>query len=85
MLTPESFNALLKNLEEPPPHVIFMFATTEYKKILPTIISRCLQVNLSSVSVNVISNQLGEIFLKEKIKYDEKFFKAYCRSCTGKY
>ena len=57
MLTPESFNALLKNLEEPPPHVIFMFATTEYKKILPTIISRCLQVNLSSVSVKVISDQ----------------------------
>ncbi len=45
MLTPESFNALLKNLEEPPPHVIFMFATTEYKKILPTIISRCLHEN----------------------------------------
>ena len=68
MLTPESFNALLKNLEEPPPHVIFMFATTEYKKILPTIISRCLQINLSSVSVKVISDQLGKIFSKEKIK-----------------
>jgi DNA polymerase-3 subunit gamma/tau len=71
MLTPESFNALLKNLEEPPPHVIFMFATTEYKKILSTIISRCLQVNLSSVSEKTISDQLGKIFSKEEIKYDE--------------
>ncbi len=71
MLTPESFNALLKNLEEPPPHVIFMFATTEYKKILPTIISRCLQVNLNPVSKKTIENKLAEIFSKEKIKYDE--------------
>ena len=83
MLTPESFNALLKNLEEPPPHVIFMFATTEYKKILPTIISRCLQINLSSVSVNVISNQLGEIFSKEKIKYDENSLKLIAEAAQG--
>ena len=61
MLTPESFNALLKNLEEPPAHVIFMFATTEYKKILPTIISRCLQVNLSSVGTNTILDHLKKL------------------------
>ena len=83
MLTPESFNALLKNLEEPPPHVIFMFATTEYKKILPTIISRCLQVNLSSVSAKVISDQLGEIFLKEKIKYEENSLKLIAEAAQG--
>ncbi len=83
MLTPQSFNALLKNLEEPPPHVIFMFATTEYKDVLPTIISRCLQVNLSSVSVNVISNQLGEIFSKEKIKYDENSLKLIAEAAQG--
>ena len=64
MLTTESFNALLKNLEEPPPHVIFMFATTEHKKILPTIISRCLQVNLSSIPLKTISNLLSKIFFK---------------------
>ncbi len=83
MLTPESFNALLKNLEEPPPHVIFMFATTEYKKILPTIISRCLQINLSSVSVKVISEQLGEIFSKEKIKSDENSLKLIAEAAQG--
>ena len=71
MLTPESFNALLKNLEEPPAHVIFMFATTEYKKILPTIISRCLQVNLSSVGTNTILDHLKKIFKMEKISHDK--------------
>jgi DNA polymerase III gamma/tau subunit len=83
MLTPESFNALLKNLEEPPPHVIFMFATTEYKKILPTIISRCLQVNLSSVSIKTISDQLGEIFSKEEIKYDENSIELIAEAAQG--
>ncbi|MDC2994360.1 DNA polymerase III subunit gamma/tau [Gammaproteobacteria bacterium] len=83
MLTTESFNALLKNLEEPPPHVIFMFATTEYKKILPTIISRCLQINLSSVSEKVISDQLGEIFSKEKIKYDDNSLKLIAQAAQG--
>lgn len=83
MLTPESFNALLKNLEEPPPHVIFMFATTEYKKILPTIISRCLQVNLSSVSIKTISDQLREIFSKEEIKYDENSLELIAEAAQG--
>ena len=83
MLTTESFNALLKNLEEPPPHVIFMFATTEYKKILPTIISRCLQINLSSVSEKVISDQLSEIFSKEKIKYDDNSLKLIAEAAQG--
>ena len=83
MLTPESFNALLKNLEEPPPHVIFMFATTELKKILPTIISRCLQINLSSASISTISKQLEQIFSKEKIKYDEKSIHLIAEAAEG--
>ena len=83
MLTPESFNALLKNLEEPPPHVIFMFATTEHKKILPTIISRCLQVNLSTVPLKTISNLLGEIFTKEKIKFDENSLYLIAEAAHG--
>ena len=83
MLTPESFNALLKNLEEPPPHVIFMFATTELKKILPTIISRCLQINLSSASISTISEQLEQIFSKEKIKYDEKSIHLIAEAAEG--
>ena len=60
-----------------------MFATTEYKKILPTIISRCLQVNLSSVSLKVISDQLGEIFSKEKIKYDENSLSLIAEAAQG--
>ena len=83
MLTPESFNALLKNLEEPPPHVIFMFATTEHKKILPTIISRCLQINLSSVSSKTISNQLGVIFSEEKIKSDKNSIDLIAEAAQG--
>tara|TARA_B000000532_G_scaffold122434_1_gene98192 strand:+ start:13 stop:1041 length:1029 start_codon:yes stop_codon:yes gene_type:complete len=60
-----------------------MFATTEYKKILPTIISRCLQVNLSSVSAKVISDQLAEIFLKEEIKYEENSLKLIAEAAQG--
>ncbi|MFL2736109.1 MAG: hypothetical protein ACJ0E8_03935, partial [Gammaproteobacteria bacterium] len=56
---------------------------TEYKKILPTIISRCLQVNLSSVSVKVITDQLGEIFSEEKIKYDENSLKLIAEAAQG--
>ena len=54
MLTKESFNALLKTLEEPPPHVIFMFATTEIDKVPATILSRCLQLNLRLLSLSLI-------------------------------
>jgi DNA polymerase III gamma/tau subunit len=60
-----------------------MFATTEYKKILPTIISRCLQVNLSSVSIKTISDQLREIFSKEEIKYDENSLELIAEAAQG--
>ena len=83
MLTPESFNALLKNLEEPPPHVIFMFATTDHKKILPTIISRCLQINLSSIPLKTISNLLSDIFSKEKIKFDDNSLDLIAKAAQG--
>jgi DNA polymerase-3 subunit gamma/tau len=68
MLTPESFNALLKNLEEPPPHVIFMFATTEYKKILPTIISRCLASKFKFCLYKCNFRSIGRNFFKRKNK-----------------
>ena len=83
MLTSQSFNALLKNLEEPPPHVIFMFATTQHKDILPTIISRCLQVNLSSVPLKTISNLLSDIFSKEKIKFDDNSLDLIAEAAQG--
>ena len=71
MLSKESFNSLLKTLEEPPEHVVFLFATTEIDKVPPTILSRCVQFNLSAMKGDNIKNQLKLIFDEERIKYDE--------------
>ena len=83
MLTKESFNALLKTLEEPPPHVIFMFATTEIEKVPPTILSRCLQLNLRLVSEEEIEKQLSKIFDQEKITYDQESLKIISKAASG--
>ena len=72
MLSVQSFNALLKTLEEPPSHVIFMMATTETHKIPKTIVSRCLQFNLKLVSDPLIKNNIINIFQEEKVAFDEK-------------
>ena len=61
MLTRESFNALLKTLEEPPPHVKFIFATTEPHKILPTILSRCQRFDLRPIPSEIIAEHLLHI------------------------
>jgi DNA polymerase-3 subunit gamma/tau len=61
MLTKEAFNALLKTLEEPPPKVMFFFATTEPHKVLPTILSRCQRFNLSRISNAIIIGKLQSI------------------------
>jgi len=61
MLTKEAFNALLKTLEEPPPHVLFFFATTEPHKVLPTIISRCQRFDLKRISPEKIIQKLATI------------------------
>ena len=82
-LSKHSFNALLKSLEEPPPHVIFMFATTEVEKIPATIISRCLQLNLSAVSIDNIIKQLNNIFKKEKIKFDDESLNIIAEAAEG--
>ena len=67
MLTKEAFNALLKTLEEPPPHVVFVFATTELEKIPPTIVSRCQCFEFKRVSLAGISAQLATITESEGI------------------
>jgi DNA polymerase-3 subunit gamma/tau len=67
MLSGHSFNALLKTLEEPPPHVKFLLATTDPQKLPVTILSRCLQFNLKSLSVPQITGQLEKILGKESI------------------
>ena len=71
MFSGHSFNALLKTLEEPPPHVKFLLATTELKKIPVTILSRCLQFNLKHLSAMQIEKQLGKILESEGIDSDQ--------------
>ena len=67
MLTPQAFNALLKTLEEPPAHVIFVFATTEPNKVLPTILSRCQRFDLRRIPTPVIARQLEFIAKQEEV------------------
>ena len=67
MLSSAAFNALLKTLEEPPPHVKFLFATTEPQKVLPTILSRCQRFDLHRIPANLIAQHLQFIAGKEKI------------------
>jgi DNA polymerase-3 subunit gamma/tau len=67
MLTSQAFNALLKTLEEPPAHVIFVFATTEPNKVLPTILSRCQRFDLRRIPTPVIARQLESIAKQEEV------------------
>ncbi|MBR9805153.1 DNA polymerase III subunit gamma/tau, partial [bacterium] len=67
MLSNHSFNALLKTLEEPPPHVKFLFATTHPQKLPPTILSRCLQFNLKSLSAEKIADHLRYVLEQESV------------------
>ena len=71
MLTKEAFNALLKTLEEPPEHVIFILATTEPDKILPTIISRCQRYDFQALTYKEVSGKLSEICRGENVEIDE--------------
>ncbi|MDO4467423.1 MAG: DNA polymerase III subunit gamma/tau [Bacillota bacterium] len=71
MMTSGAFNALLKTIEEPPAHVLFIFATTEPNKVLPTIISRCQRFDFGRVSEEEIIKRLSYVCEKENIKTDE--------------
>ena len=70
MLSPSAFNALLKTLEEPPSYVVFILATTDPQKILPTILSRCQRYNFSKIRPFEIRKQLMTILQKEGIRYE---------------
>ena len=83
MLSPASFNALLKTLEEPPPHVIFIFATTNPEKIPKTVQSRCLQLNLKTVDEEILSIHLKKILKKEKINYDTDSISLIANTANG--
>lgn len=83
MLTTESFNTLLKTLEEPPPFVKFIFATTDAQKVLPTIISRCQRFDFRPVSVNDIVGCLKGICQQEGIQAEDAALIAIARASTG--
>jgi DNA polymerase-3 subunit gamma/tau len=83
MLSGHSFNALLKTLEEPPPHVKFLLATTDPQKLPVTVLSRCLQFNLKRLSAEQISVQLCKILDAEKIPYDQVSIALLARGADG--
>jgi len=83
MLSTHSFNALLKTLEEPPPHVKFLLATTDPQKLPVTVLSRCLQFNLKRMSQAVITARINEILNAEKITYEAEAVKLISRSAQG--
>lgn len=83
MLTKESFNALLKTLEEPPPHVKFIFATTEPHKILPTILSRCQRFDLRPIPSEIIAEHLLHIASAEGVRLSREAAFAVAKVADG--
>ena len=83
MLSKSSFNALLKTLEEPPPHVMFLMATTEVEKVPKTVLSRCLQLNLKTIPENQIRDHIQSLLDLENIKYDEESLALIASSAQG--
>ncbi len=83
MLTESAFNALLKTLEEPPEHVIFILATTELHKLPTTVISRCQRFDFRRISVDVISQRLAYIAEKENIFLDGEAAKIIAKQAQG--
>src|SRR5690554_5150984 len=80
MLSTHSFNALLKTLEEPPPHVKFLLATTDPQKLPATVLSRCLQFQLKALSRDDIAEHLQHILTAENIPYDEDALRLIARA-----
>ncbi len=83
MFSDSSFNALLKTLEEPPPHVKFLLATTDPQKMPVTVLSRCLQFNLKRLSLEQIRKQLGHILDQEGIGYEREALDDLSRAADG--
>jgi DNA polymerase-3 subunit gamma/tau len=83
MLTSEAFNALLKTLEEPPPYVKFIFATTEPHKVPDTILSRCQRFDFKRVGIPTMVDLLKDIAAKEKLEADDEAFYAIAKAARG--
>ena len=83
MLSPHSFNALLKTLEEPPPHVKFLLATTDPKRLPVTVLSRCLEFTLKALSAERIAAHLGSLLEQEMIPAEDEALQALGRAARG--
>jgi DNA polymerase-3 subunit gamma/tau len=83
MLSSHSFNALLKTLEEPPPHVKFILATTDPQRLPATVLSRCLQFNLRRMSVHEIVNHLRNLLQAERVPVEEGALAELARAADG--
>ena len=83
MLSAHSFNALLKTLEEPPPHVKFLLATTDPQKLPATVLSRCLQFNLKRLSMPLITGHLQHLLDAEKVDTDSAALQLLARAADG--
>jgi DNA polymerase-3 subunit gamma/tau len=83
MLSPAAFNALLKTLEEPPPHAKFIFATTEIRKVPITVLSRCQRFDLRRVEAGLLVEHLGKIADKENISVEPESLALIARAAEG--
>ena len=83
MLSTHSFNALLKTLEEPPPHVKFLLATTDPQKLPVTVLSRCLQFHLRRLPLQLIFDRLAHISQAENVEFEPAALKAIARAAEG--
>src|SRR5213592_4533737 len=83
MLSTSAFNAMLKTLEEPPPHVKFILATTDPQKIPVTVLSRCLQFNLKQMPAGHIVSHLEHILGEEKVPYEAQALRLLARAADG--
>jgi DNA polymerase III subunit gamma/tau len=82
-LTKDSFNALLKTLEEPPEYLKFVLATTDPEKMLPTVLSRCLQFNLRPMAPEVVAEHLQHVLDAEQVGYDAGSIRLLSRAARG--
>ena len=83
MLTEAAFNALLKTLEEPPPHIVFILATTEVHKVLPTIVSRCQRFDFLSLKVGDIVSRLEKLSQDEGVETDSDTLLKVAQAASG--
>tara|TARA_Y100001968_G_scaffold205583_1_gene188784 strand:+ start:489 stop:2222 length:1734 start_codon:yes stop_codon:yes gene_type:complete len=83
MLSTAAFNALLKTLEEPPPQVVFILATTDPQRVLPTILSRCMRFDFRRIGLNDLTNHLENIANKEKILIDQEALLQIAKHSQG--